>query len=350
MKTKANTILRTSTSKAKLVAAALTWGIAVAALLAAPAVEVVASPQLEPVAAYAVASPGASARGVYLVAASMGESGTPGRPGAAGGPYQGLVLYVAGIQDKALWKVDLSTGKILARADLAALNPDAWGKAVAVDARGMVWAPGTVPELYVFDPELKPVAQYDLRPFGLVDPEGITFDQDGRVYVTDRKGLVGIYRFLLTAPGELVLDETWGESGYLALGSDLRQPASSSRAGIVVGDFGSTKVYTICPCSGRPVPLADLPARPFHVAVDEAGRVYVVHYDGEPALTILSPGGEILATYTRSELGLRTEASGVAVVTARATAAGAGTSEVILVVLDQRPADGVNVRVFRLKL
>ncbi|MBE3577586.1 MAG: hypothetical protein IMX00_07825 [Limnochordales bacterium] len=280
---------------------------------------VTAAPRLAPLASYGVASLGASARGAALTA-------------------DGKTLYVAGIQDKAIWKVETETGNLLARADLAAINPEAWGKAVAVDGEGRVWATGTVPELYVFDANLELEARFDLARFGLVNPEGVAVDPKGRIYVTDRRGSVGVYRFVKDEAGEIALDSSWGEGGFVALGADLRQPAFNPGVGLVVGDFAGDTLYYLWAVDGSVYELARL-ASAFHVAADEQGRSYVVHYGSEPALTILDDKGEVIATFSKAELGIETEAAGVAV----------SPDGRILVVLDQRPADGLNVKVFRVE-
>lgn len=299
-------------------AVAVTGVVQVASVGAAGAV-VAAAPQLAPVTSYALASPGASARGAVLTA-------------------DGKTLYVAGIQDKAIWKVETETGNVLAQADLASINPEAWGKAVAVDGQGRVWATGTVPELYLFDANLELQAMFDLARFGLADPEGVAVDSYGRLYVTDRKGKVGVYRFLEDGEGDIALDQSWGKGGFAAVGADIRQPAFNPGVGVVVGDFAGDTLYYLWVVDGSVRPLAKL-ASAFHVAADEQGRSYVVHYGGEPGLTILSGTGETLATFSKADLGIQTEAAGVAV----------SADGTLLVLLDQRPGDGLNVKVFRLQ-
>lgn len=302
-----------------LAAAVVLTGVVQVASIGPAGSVVAAAPRLAPVASYTVASPGGSARGAAL---------TP----------DGKILYVAGVQDRAIWKVEAETGQVLAQAALASINPEAWGKSVAIDGQGRIWAPGTVPELYVFDANLELQAKFDLARFGLTNPEGVAVDPYGRVYVTDRKGQVGVYRFIEDGAGDITLDPSWGEGGFAAVGGDVRQPAFNPGAGVVVGDFAGDTLYSLWVVDGSVHPLAQL-ASAYHVAADEAGRSYVVHYGGEPGLTILSDAGETLAAFSRAELGIQTEASGVAV-----SADGS-----VLVILDQRPGDGLNVRVFRVQ-
>lgn len=263
-------------------------------------------------------TPGASARGIAASA-------------------DGNWLYLAGVQDKALWKIDVKSGEAVATVQLSDLNPEAWGKAVWVDAVGTIWAPGTVPELYHFDALLGLLHQVDLSGFGVVNPEGVAVDGAGNIYVTDRKGKGGVYKFRLQG-GTLSLVETWGNRGHAAVGQDLRQPALLPNGDLVVGAFGGSTLYRIHSASGAVSEFATGVSTPFHVAVDERGRVYVVHYEtGTAALTLLDPTGKSLGTYSAQELGIQTEASGVAVAADGKT----------LYVVDQRPEDGMSVRIYR---
>jgi len=262
---------------------------------------------LEPVRSMGSASPAGSVRGAAL---SPDEQ----------------YLYLAGVQDFAVWKFEVATGKVVAIASLAALNPGAYGKSVFVTADGHVWTPGTVPELYRFDADLNLVQQFDLRPFGIQNPEGTVVTADGTIIVTDRRGNVGLYAFRL-ANGTLTPVATFGQNGYVKLGSDVRQPAIAKDGSILVGDYGGDTIYKVDAKTGAVTVFATVDD-PYHIAVDGDGNVYVVQYSHTVALTVLDSAGKVLATYTPAQLGLETEASGVAV-----TADGR-----YLFVVDQRPS------------
>lgn len=271
----------------------------------------------EPAGKIGSAAPGSSVRGVAL-------------------SLDGAHLYVAGVQDMSVWKYDVATGDMVASFRLSSLNAGAYGKAVFVSSDGHVWAPGTVPELYEFDADLNLVAKYDLRPFGILNPEGAVVLDDGSVIVTDRSGSVGVYKFTVSN-GSLQRVASFGNNGHVALGSDLRQPAIAADGAILVGDYGSTTIYKIDSATGAVSTFASGIAGPYHLATDAAGNVYVVHYSNAVGLTVLDASGQVVTTSTRTELGITTEASGVTVTPDGST----------LYVLDQRPADGGGAKVYK---
>lgn len=271
---------------------------------------------LEPAGKIGSAAPGNSVRGAAL---SLDEK----------------YLYIAGVQDMAVWKYDAATGEMVASVRLSALNPGAYGKAVFVDKNGHVWAPGTVPELYQFDADLNLIATYDLRPFGIVNPEGAVVLADGSVIVSDRSGSVGVWKFTV-ADGKLERAASFGDNGHVALGSDVRQLAIAADGAILVGDYASTTIYKVDPETGAVSTFASDLANPYHLATDAAGNVYVVHYSDAVGLTILDAAGNVVTTSSRADLGITSEASGIAVTADGKT----------LYILDQRPADGGGARVF----
>lgn len=264
------------------------------------------------------ASPGSSARGVAL---SPDEK----------------YVFIAGVQDMALWKFDRATGARLASVSLSAINPGAYGKAVFVTQDGHVWAPATVPELYRFDSDLNLVARYDLRPFGIQNPEGAVVLADDAIVVTDRRGSVGLYK-LQIAGEHLELVPGFGTNGHVALGSDIRQPAISTNGQILVADYASSEgvIYRVDPNTGAVSTFATGVTDPYHLAADALGRVYVVQYSASPAVTVLDATGAVLTVRSKQELGITTEASGVAVSADGST----------IYILDQRPSQGGTAHVY----
>jgi len=244
-------------------------------------------------------------------------------------------LYVGDLQGKAIYRIDLSTGQEDARADLRMLNSNAWGKAAFVTENGDIWAPGTVPEVYHFNADLELIAQHKLGSFGVVDPEGAVSTEPNTFIVTDRKGSVGLYKFVVDGEN-IELDTDFGNAGFVSLGSDLRQPTVTSDGDVLVGDFTGNTIYRVDAQTGDVSVFADNIAKPYHLAIDGSDNVYVVHYDSSPALTVLSADGNVIETKTGHELGLTTEASGVAV----------SKDGSRVYVLDQRPSEGGTAHIF----
>lgn len=247
----------------------------------------------------------------------------------------GKYLYIAGVQDMAVWKYDVATGNMVTSVRLSALNSGAYGKAVFVSKNGHVWAPGTVPELYEFDADLNFVARYDLSAFGIRNPEGAIVLDDGSVIVTDRSGNVGLSKFAVV-DGKLQRVTAFGNNGHVALGSDLRQPAIAADGAILVGDYADTTIYKVDPVTGAVSTFASGVANPYHLTTDAAGNVYVVHYSNSVGLTVIDATGKVVTTSSRADLGITSEASGVAVTPDGLT----------LYILDQRPSDGGGARVY----
>lgn len=265
-----------------------------------------------------VSSPGSSARGLYLTT-------------------DGNTLYIAGTQDRSVVKLDVASKGITARADLAQVDGGAYGKAVWVDSLGDVWAPLTVPIVAVYSSNLELKASYDLASFGVVDPEGILVSSSGDLYVTDRKGKSGIYKFRLEN-NKLILVQNWGVNGNVNVGKDLRQPCFTPSGDLLVGSFGGSEIYLVQATDGKVSVLTKDIKAPYHLASDATGHIYVAHYDrADVALSILNSDGTIAKTFTAAELGIQTETSGIAV-------SKDGTQ---IYILDQRTGEGGVVRMFR---
>ncbi|MCK9223421.1 MAG: hypothetical protein M0Q40_12575 [Limnochordia bacterium] len=49
------------------------------------------------------------------------------------------------------------------------------------------------------------------------------------------------------------------------------------------------------------------------MAVDGKGQIYSINYSVEPVLTMIAPTGEVIGTYTKGDLGLKTDGSGIAI-------------------------------------
>lgn len=275
---------------------------------------------LELVASGIVSSPSSSARGLSL------------SPDAKS-------LYAAGIQDRWLVKLDLASQKVVATAYLAKVDSGAYGKSVWVDSKGDVWAPLTEPILTVYSPDLELKASYNLSAFGVVAPEGAVVSPAGDVYVTDRKGRGGIFKFRVEN-GSLVPVKEWGTGGHVSVGKDLRQPTVTPDGDLLVGSFGDKGIYRISAADGKVSVVNDKISDPYHVAVDASGQIYVAHYGrSDVAVSVLSTDGAVIKTWTPADLRMQTETSGIEVSADGAT----------LYVLDQRTGEGGIARVFKVK-
>lgn len=293
-----------------LVAAALTAGVSG-----------VSSAKWVYVASYGAATPGTEARGVAVT-------------------NDGRAVYLAGVHDKKIWKYDTANGTLLAEVDLTGLEPAAWGKAVFIDRDGDVWAPATAPTLLRFDAGLQPKMVADLSPFGIVQPEGVVVDPYGSVYVSDRKGKGGVYKFHLQG-GKLMPAGDWGSGGHVPVGADVRQLAITPEGDVVLGSFeggSGSEIFRINGKTGQVTRLAQGVARPYHVATDAAGMIYVAQFDNpSDKLTLLDGAGKVLGRWRGEELGLATECAGVAV----------SPDGQMLYLVDQTRETGGEVRVYR---
>ncbi|MGI6082384.1 MAG: SMP-30/gluconolactonase/LRE family protein [Limnochordia bacterium] len=248
-------------------------------------------------------------------------------------------VYGTGIQDRWLVKIDLASQKVVATADLTQVDPEAYGKAVWVDSQGDVWAPLTEPILAVYSADLQLKASYDLSAYGVVAPEGAVVSVDGEVYVTDRKGRGGVYKFRVE-DGKLVPATEWGTNGHVSVGNDLRQPGLSPDGDLLVGSFGGSGVYLINAADGEIKVLNETIREPFHLVADASGRIYVAHYGRyDVAVSVLKNDGSIEMTWRPADLQMQTETAGIAV-----SADGS-----VLCVLDQRTGQGGVVRIFKAK-
>lgn len=271
--------------------------------------------------------------------ASVGSTSAGGSARGAALSPDGAYIYIAGVHDRAIWKYDVTARTQVAYASLAQINPNAWGKAVFVTADGNVWAPATEPELYRFDANLNLIAEYNLRSVGINNPEGVVVTADGAIFVADRAGGVGLYKFTVNGD-RLEPVNSFGNWGYVAVGADIRQPAIAKDGSILVGDYSSANgtIHKVDPNTGQVSVFATGVRNAYHIDVDAAGNVYVVQYGNNPALTVLDATGAVVTTRTAQELGLSTEASGIAV-----KADGS-----VAYVLDQRAAQGGHARAYSL--
>lgn len=259
-------------------------------------------------------SPGRSARGVSL-------------------SHDGQFLYFAGIQDDAVWKIDLESGETVGRASVKAINSAAHAKAVWVDGHGDVWVPGTTaPELYRFDADLKLVATYSLSSYGITNPEGIVASEDNGIYVTDRGGSYQVYKFQLTSD-QLSLDEGWGDDGRVAIGPDVRQPGLLLSGDLVVGPYGGSGLFVLSAETGELTKFADA-KQPYHITADHNDNVYVAHYGDTLKVTAYNLDGDLIGSWNGTDLHLLSEASGITI----------SPNGERLYVIDQRPSTGGTVR------
>lgn len=249
--------------------------------------------ELVPAGTVAVTNPKTSARGIAL---SLDES----------------ALYIGGIQDRTLVKVVVSSGAVTA-ADLTKIDKGAYGKAAWVDNQGRVWAPLTVPILAVYSPGLELEAAYDLKPFGITNPEGAIIGQNGEVYVTDRnKNKPGIFKFVLQN-GQLAPVQSWGDNGYVKF-TDLRVPVLTASGDLLMSNYSTGEIFLVKAADGSASVYLKGVKSPYYLALDNANLLYVAHYDRkDAALSVYGPDGSLLRSWSGAELGATTAISGIAV-------------------------------------
>lgn len=239
------------------------------------------------------------------------------------------ILYLAGLQDRTLYSFDTKTGTMLNSASMSDYVADAYGKAVAVGPDGDVWAPtSSTLELLRYSKTLDYKGTYSISDLGAEVVEGLAVDKEGRLYIPDRKNAGGIYRATVGADFAN-LDTSFGKGGHAAPCGEVRQIAVGYDGSIYVGDFSGTTIYKVDGKSGKETVLTSKVEKPYHLAVDKAGTVYIAQYDAPTALTIVAADGSIIASFTAAELGINDRSAGVAV-------NAAGTR---LFVVDQKDAD-----------
>lgn len=236
-------------------------------------------------------------------------------------------------------KLDLASQKVVATADLTKVHPGAYGKAVWVDAEGSVWAPLTEPILAVYSADLELKTSYNLSAHGVVAPEGAAVSPAGDVYVTDRKGRGGVFKFRMEN-GALVPAKEWGTDGHVSVGKDLRQPTITPAGDLLVGSFGDKGIYLIRAADGQLSVVNEKISDPYHMATDASGQIYVAHYGRfDVAVSVLNADGSVTKTWTPANLQMQTETSGIEV----------SADGTVLYVLDQRTGQGGIARIFKVK-
>ncbi len=220
------------------------------------------------------------------------------------------IFYVGAIRDRKVISFDSKYGDLLDEVNLTDFNAGAWAKAVYVNEKGDVYAPGSdVLEIYQFDSELFHVETYLIEDFGIVDCEGLVVDKDGNIYAGDRKGDGGIYK-LKFYKGEIDLDTKWANSGWADVG-DIRLPCIKN-GNIYAVDFGNSILYKIDLATGKVTKLASLDTSGHAVAADDAGRIYVSHYSNPTVAVSIWENGKV-TELSRAELGITSNIGGIAV-------------------------------------
>lgn len=219
-------------------------------------------------------------------------------------------MYVGAIRDRKVIAFDTKNGDQLSEVNLTEFNAGAWAKAVWVNEKGDVYAPGSdVLEIYQFDSELFHIETYLIEDFGIVDCEGVVADKDGNIYAGDRKGDGGIYK-LKFYKGEIDIDTKWADSGWADVG-DVRL-ACIRNGNIYVVDFAYSILYKIDLATGKVTKLDSLDDSGHAVAADDAGRVYVSHYSHPTVAVSIWENGKV-TKLTRAELGITSNIGGIAV-------------------------------------
>lgn len=238
-------------------------------------------------------------------------------------------LYLAGLQDKALYAFDVASGTMKGSVSLAEISADAYGKAVAVGPDGDVWTPNcTILELYRFSKDLAPKGTYSMEDLGVAVVEGVVVGKGSELFIPDRKNKGGVHKALVSG-AYLKADLAFGKSGFAEGGAEERQLAAGADGSIYAGDFSASTIYRIDGKTGKSSVFSSKVPKPYHLAADASGRVYVAQYDGPTSVTILAADGTILGSYSKEDLGLEERSSGIAV-------NAAGTR---LYVVDQKTAE-----------
>jgi streptogramin lyase len=250
----------------------------------------------------------------WKVVDSFGNPMASSARGASISP-DGNYIYVSAIQENKVWKYDIAKKTLVATAEMARI-PGINVKAVYADASNTVWVPGSsVPSLFKLDADLTGWTEFKLGGFGIVQPEGVVASGKGEVYVTDRKGKMGIYKFILNG-NKLELDKSWGKNGHALEGVLFLQPGIDPDGNVVAGDMGDyslrngTTIYRVDNKTGeaKVVSKGDITG-PYHVWVGPLGTIYVAQYTN--GLSILSADGKLIKSFSTKDLGAATEIAGV---------------------------------------
>lgn len=219
-------------------------------------------------------------------------------------------IYVGALRDRKILAIDTKSGEVVCEANLTEINSSAYAKAVFANEKGDVFAPGSdVLEVYLLDNDLFHMDTFDISGFGISDCEGLAADKDGNIYAADRSGNGGIYK-IKTSNGEPELDEKWGDTGWADIGP-VRLPCLKGNS-IYAVDTGSSTLYKIDVASGKVSKLASLAGGGFATAADDAGRIYVAHYNDASVAVSIWENGKV-KELTRSELGITSNIGGIAV-------------------------------------
>lgn len=220
----------------------------------------------------------------------------------------GKTLYVGAIRDKKVVAVDVRDQEVIFDVNLTEFNSGAWAKAVWVNGKGNVFAPGSdVPEIYVFDSDLMWLETYYIDGFGITDCEGAVADDHGNIYASDRSGIGGIYK-IRHEDGDL--DAKWGQGGWADVGH-VRLPYLKGDA-IYAVDHTTSILYKIDLATGKVTTLANLAPSGFAVAVDDNGVIYVAHYSNPSVAVSVIENGKV-TEYSPSAFGLTSNVGGIAV-------------------------------------
>ncbi|MDD2630549.1 MAG: hypothetical protein PHV61_10385 [Limnochordia bacterium] len=240
------------------------------------------------------------------------------------GSYRGMALtndeqglYVTGIQERNVVLIDLSgkTPLITQTTSIGSINPKACGKAVFVATDDRVWVPASDDlEVYEFTADLKLVAIHDIRGLGVSKCEGVLVDGEGNLYLAERSGTAGVVK-LKKAEAGWQRDTDWGINGAAELGGEVRCPIIDAVGTIYAGVWGGgtgDKLFKVDQQGNKELVASGI-AAPYHLAVDGKGQIYSINYSVEPVLTMIAPTGEVIGTYTKGDLGLKTDGSGIAI-------------------------------------